>query len=176
MNLTPQRTKVAAGMIAAVLALLGIGTAPAAAETVHDGMTAAELAAFGERAGWKAKVDTATGTIVTFRPDGRAVRVEMFDCDETKRCRSGVIRQISYQWVVPRQGGFWHWNLSTQGATGFGPGYVTLQRYLRFSGVTDRYLHDVIGSIWPRAAKAFWLEVEKHSRFARDKPKAKDED
>ena len=76
--------------------------------------------------------------------------------------------------VVPRQGGFWHWNLDARGATGFGPGYVTLQRYLHFSGITDRCLRDVIGTVGPRAAEAFWSEVEKHSLFARTKQKAKD--
>lgn len=55
---------------------------------------------------------------------------------------------------------FWHWNLKRRGATGFGLWYVTLQRYLHFNGVMDRYLKDVIGDIWPTAARSFWEHVK----------------
>jgi hypothetical protein len=88
----------------------------------------------------------------------------MFDCDPAKRCMSGVVRDLTYHFVEPDRHGFWHWNLKTLGATGFGPSYVTLQRYLHFNGVTDQYLRDVIGRIWPKAAQSFWEEVRRRSK------------
>ncbi|MEZ5827129.1 MAG: hypothetical protein R3D30_14335 [Hyphomicrobiales bacterium] len=53
----------------------------------------------------------------------------------------------------------WHWNLEGRGATGFGPNYVTLQRYIRFRGVTDQYLKDVIDA-FVAASPSFWELVE----------------
>lgn len=137
-------------------------TTPAgAADNIYSGMTANELAAFAQGEGWQAQINRLANPVVTIRRDGRPIRIEMFDCDENNRCKAGVIRDLTYYFVKPDSYGFWHWNLALQGATGFGPSYVTLQRYLHFNGVTDQYLRDVVGQIWPRAAQSFWREVEK---------------
>jgi hypothetical protein len=134
---------------------------PAAAEDeqVYDGMTAEELADFAAGEGWEADIRLGGG-VVEMRTDGRPVHIELLDCDADGRCKSGVIRDVTYYFLEPSHSGFWHWNLENRGATGYGPSYVTLQRYLHFVGVTDRYLRDVIGTVWPRAAEAFWAEVE----------------
>jgi hypothetical protein len=58
----------------------------------------------------------------------------------------------------PKAGCLWHWNLESKGATGFGPSYVTLQRYMQFRGITDQYLHDVFDT-WLEASPSFWKLV-----------------
>lgn len=125
---------------------------------VYDGITAEELAAFAERQGWTADTRSA-GAVEIDLGDARAF-VELHTCDEAGRCRSGVIRTISYHFVEPTRHGFWHWNLENHGATGYGPSYVTLERYLHFAGVTDLYLREVIGEVWPKASREFWGMVE----------------
>ncbi len=85
----------------------------------------------------------------------------MSGCDQDMRCTTGIIQHMTYYALRPDSYGFWHWNLERRGATGFGPSYVTLQRYLHFNGVTDRYLRDIIGTIWPAAASSFWDEVNR---------------
>lgn len=145
------------------LAMLFITVLPghAKVETVYSGMTADELVAFARNEGWEAERSSALSQDVTIRASGQSIRIEMFDCDERKRCMSGILRDLTYYFLEPDRYGFWHWNLERRGATGFGPSYVTLQRYLHFNGVTDRYLRDVIGKIWPAAAQSFWEEVER---------------
>ena len=130
------------------------------AETVYSGLTVGELAAFAMREGWNAQVHRDGPSVVRIDNATRSIRIEMFDCDRRKRCKSGLIQDQTYYALKPDRYGFWHWNLERRGATGFGPSYVTLQRYLHFNGVTDSYLRDVIGDIWPKAARSFWEQVE----------------
>ncbi len=52
-----------------------------------------------------------------------------------------------------------NWNLRAKGATGFGPNYVILQRYLGFRVVTDQYLRGVIGA-FVSASTSFWKLVK----------------
>ena len=111
------------------------------------------------RQGWSV-VDVSDHAL-TIRTGEAEAWIELRECGETGRCRSGVIRTISYHFFEPDPHGFWHWNLKSHGATGFGPSYVTLQRYIQFHGVTDDYLSEVIGTVWPRAAQSFWAEVER---------------
>jgi hypothetical protein len=131
-----------------------------ATETVYSGMTTNGLAEFARNQGWDAKVEPGEFPVVTIQVEGQSVRVELSDCDQQKRCMSGLIRDLTYFALKPDRHGFWHWNLKKLGATGFGPSYITLQRYLHFNGVTDRYLRDIIGGIWPAAARSFWDEVK----------------
>jgi len=137
------------------------GAVPAAADDAHiyNGITLDEFVAFAEGEGWEVRVESEQMAAVSVRLENASAYILMFDCDEARRCRSGVIQEISYYFVEPTQS-FWHWNLGNHGATGYGPNYVTLQRYLHFSGVTDRYLREVIGGIWPEASQAFWTMVE----------------
>ena len=148
------------------VALLFVSPVQAKSESVYMGMTAQELTVFAKSEGLQAQVDRSSERVVTIQLNEQAIRIEqtirieMFDCDEKRRCMSGIIRHRSYYNVPPRYG-VWHWNLRTLGATGFGPSYVTLQRYLHFRGVTDEYLREVIGKIWPKAAKSFWAAVRR---------------
>ena len=136
------------------------GPAAARADTVHAGLTPGELADFSRNEGWSAQVDAGASAVVTIQVKGQSARVEMFDCDQQRRCMSGVIRDLTYYNLDPDHYGFWHWNLGNPGATGFGPSYITLQRYIHFNGVTDRYLRDILGTIWPGAARSFWDQVK----------------
>lgn len=45
--------------------------------------------------------------------------------------------------------------LESKGATGYGPDYVTLQRYFQLRGTTDQSLRDVFDD-WLQAAPGFW--------------------
>ncbi|HEX9770098.1 MAG TPA: hypothetical protein VGA50_13075 [Kiloniellales bacterium] len=152
-------------MLASAL-LLGGSAAGVAAESpeVHDGLTADELAAFAGRQGWRAEI-SGGGRHVTIYAGDKETRlpIVMLDCDSEGKCRAGLIQEITYyflgsDWFCT----LWHWNLEARGATGFGPGYVTLQRYLQFRGVTDQYLLDVVDA-WLNAAPPFWAMVEECS-------------
>ena len=151
---------------AATIALILAPSFAASAEPhVYDGITARELVAFAEREGWSG--DARLGWSVELTVEGTRIFIELSDCDDTGRCRAGIIRTASYHFDRTRFG-FWHWNLETHGATGYGPGYVTLQRYLHFAGITDQYLREVIGEIWPRASRDFWTMVEERHASARE--------
>lgn len=151
---------------------------PARAETIYAGITPDELVDFARREGWKARLDSPAAPIVVIDLEGatKPIRIELSDCDEHRRCRTGIIQNMTYYMLKPNAYGFWHWNLEKHGATGFGPAYITLQRYLHFNGVTDRYLRDVIGEIWPKAASSFWNEVSRRYDAERQakEPEGKD--
>jgi len=144
----------------------------AGAETVHvyDGMTKHELAEFAKRQGWRAEVNAA-GASLTIHAGGQRADVTMLDCAMDGRCNSGIIRAMSYYFIKDPgwDCNFWHWNLDSKGATGFGPNYVSLQRYVQFRGVTDRYLRDAIDA-WLAAAPSFWKLVEDCYEEGRDAP------
>jgi hypothetical protein len=72
--------------------------------------------------------------------------------------RSGLIRETTYFFISEAGCSLWHWNMESRGATGYGPDYVTLERYLQFAGVTDRYLRDSFEA-WLVAAPSFWQLV-----------------
>ena len=137
--------------------------AEARAETVHRGMTPQELIEFAQREGWLATRAKLGRPAVTIQITGKAqATVLLLECDGTGRCMSGVIRRMSYHFLRTNAGHryLWHWNQKNHGATGFGPNYITLQRHLQFNGVTNTYLREVIGRIWPKASKAFWSEID----------------
>ena len=165
-----QARRLACRAAAAIALMLTPSLAVSAEPHVYDGITARELVAFAEREGWSG--DARLGWSVELTVEGTRVFIELSDCDDTGRCRTGIIRTASYHFDRSRFG-FWHWNLETHGATGYGPGYVTLQRYLHFAGVTDQYLREVIGEIWPRASRDFWTEVEE--RYASEQAPEADE-
>jgi hypothetical protein len=145
------------------LALILLQT-PAMAEKIYAGITPDELAGFARGEGWKVSVESRAPPVVVIELEDkpiRPVRIEMSGCDQDMRCTTGIIQHMTYYALRPGPYGFWHWNLERRGATGFGPSYVTLQRYLHFNGVTDRYLRDIIGTIWPAAASSFWDEVSR---------------
>lgn len=144
-----------AGLLALLLACAGTGLG---AERVYDGMTERELADFAERQGWRTEVSQRS--VVIHAGEAR-IDVNLLECGEKGPCKSGILRDTSYYFIKePRAAcSFWHWNLETRGATGFGPDYVTLQRYVQFRGVTDRYLRDVMDA-WLGAAPSFWALVK----------------
>lgn len=154
--------RIPSGACLIAAAALAVSATAATAQQVYQGMTADELTAFAERQGWSAE-KMAGGAVLDIRVGESSAVIELFDCDEGLRCRAGVIRTISYHFLTPDRYGFWHWNLENHGATGHGPSYVTLERYLHFVGVTDDYLRDVIGRIWPEASQSFWATVEERS-------------
>lgn len=143
-----------------MFALLAWTGASFAAPQVHDGMTKHQLAEFAERQGWQPETAGA-GNFVTIRAGDESVHIVMLDCDAGGLCRSGLIRHQSYYFLRSPGGAcnFWHWNYDVKGATGFGPDYVTLQRYLHFRGVTDQYLKEVIDA-FVAASPSFWKLVE----------------
>ncbi|KAB2941751.1 MAG: hypothetical protein K8F92_11590 [Hyphomicrobium sp.] len=170
---------VARALVVLALALSFLQT-PAWAEKIYAGITPDELVDFARREGWKAGVESPAAPVVVIDLEGepttrRPIRIELSECDQHKRCMTGLLRDMTYYSLKPEAYGFWHWNLERRGATGFGPSYITLQRYLHFNGVTDRYLRDVIGTIWPKAASSFWDEVERRSEAERQSEEAKDE-
>jgi hypothetical protein len=126
---------------------------------VYDGMTKEQLAQFAERQGWQ--TEQGAGPSLTIRVGDQRVYILMLNCGEGGSCRSGLIQDMSYHFIKSAEGacGFWHWNIEAKGATGFGPSYVTLQRYLQFRGVTDQYLKDAIDA-WLGAAPSFWALVD----------------
>ncbi len=144
--------------------MFAVAVSAHADDVIHDGMTAAELAAFGRRQGWSVDETVSSGSTVVFRIDNTLAHIQLYDCDGERRCGSGVIRDISYHFLRPTPHGFWHWNLGVNGATGFGPGYVTLQRFISLKGVTNTYLREVIGVVWVKASKSFWKEVDRMKR------------
>jgi hypothetical protein len=156
------------GWLAPVFAALASLFWPAAAlgedrAQVYDGITKEQLAQFAERQGWK--VESSQGPSITFQIGDQRVYILMLDCAAGGSCRSGLIQDMTYHFIKSPEGAcsFWHWNIEAKGATGFGPSYVTLQRYLHFGGVTDQYLKEVI-SIWLAAAPSFWSLVEECAR------------
>lgn len=156
-SLDPLKTMI----VLAVLALLAWpGLAFGGEPLVHDGMTKQQLGAFAGHQGWQADT-SGSGNDVTIRAGDRSAHVTMMDCDDGGSCRSGLIRDQSYYFIKTPGGAcsLWHWNLEANGATGFGPNYVTLQRYLRFHGVTDQYLKDAIDA-YLDASPSFWTLVE----------------
>jgi hypothetical protein len=148
-------------LLALACALLACSPS-AAADPLHvyDGMTPRQLADFAERQGWRANVST-TGASLAIHADGNRINITMLGCGEDGSCGSGIIRDTTYYFLEAPHGAchFWHWNLETKGATGFGPNYVTLQRYVQFRGVTDQYLKDAIDA-WLAAAPSFWKLVK----------------
>jgi hypothetical protein len=153
----------------AAASLCLVSPAVAQAPKVYNGITADELMALAAKEGWRAMRSSATS--LSFELDRQHASITLLNCDKAGRCVSGVMRNISYHFIGRGDRNLWHWNLRTEGATGFGPVYVTLQRYLHFRGVTDQYLRDVIGQIWPNAAKSFWDEVNRISESTRRKEK-----
>jgi hypothetical protein len=146
-------------LAAAALVLCSAGWARADASQVYDGMTLRQLAEFAGRQGWRAEVGA--GMNLTVHADGQRAHVTMLDCDQDGRCKAGVIRNMSYYFIKTPRGAcdLWHWNLDSRGATGFGPNYVSLQRYLQFRGVTEQYLRDAFLA-WLGASPSFWKLVE----------------
>jgi hypothetical protein len=141
------------------------GAAQAEAPKIYDGMTQAELVAFAKRQGWEAEPwaghrDVLLRVKAAGVAAGGPVIVHLTHCDTAGRCRSGLLRSMSYHFIENRDF-LTHWNLANLGATGFSERYVTLQRYLHFRGVTDTYLQEVIGEMWAGAAARFWADVEK---------------
>ncbi|MBZ0149280.1 MAG: hypothetical protein K8F62_17315 [Pseudorhodoplanes sp.] len=146
-------TVVAASVVAAFLAMPG--RAAASSVAVHDGMTPQQLVAFAVSQGWRAETDKQSAN-VTIHIGDESVHVTMLECEAAGRCRSGIIRRITYHSLeLPNSRcHVWHWNQEAHGATGFGPDYVTLQRYIQFRGVNDRYLRDAF-DIWLRVLPSF---------------------
>jgi len=126
---------------------------------IYDGMTKEQLVQFAKRQGWE--TEQGGGPSLTIRIGDQRVYILLRDCREDGTCQSGLIRDMSYYFIESDSPActFWHWNLDSKGATGFGPDYVTLQRYLQFRGITDRYLRDSIDA-WLVAAPSFWSLVD----------------
>ena len=146
--------------------MLAPSVAVSAEPRIYDGITAEELVAFAEREGWSGEARVGWSA-VELTVEGARALIELFDCDDAGRCRAGIIRTTTYHFDRSRFG-FWHWNLETHGATGYGPDYVTLQRYLHFAGITDQYLREVIGEIWPRASRDFWTMVQERRAWEQE--------
>jgi hypothetical protein len=159
--MNPLRRRLAAAVVFGVVLAGSNAAAAAEAPPIHDGLTADQLAAFAVRQGLRAEVGGSGRYVTIYAGDPETlVPIVMTDCDPDGACRGGLIQNISCYFVQPDGAcSFWHWNLEAHGATGFGPDYVTLQRYLQFRGVTDQYLPDAIDS-WLSAAPSFWALVE----------------
>lgn len=157
---TLRRCLIAIASVLAATLLLASASLGAEPPQIHDRMTKEQLAQFAERQGWQAEVSQ-LGTSVTIHAGDRRVYILMLGCGEGGSCQSGLIQDMTYHFIESPHHActFWHWNLEAKGATGFGPNYVTLQRYLQFRGVTDQYLRDVIDA-WLAAAPSFWALVE----------------
>ncbi len=164
---------------AAALLLWSVASVGAEPLQVHDGMTPRQLVDFAEQQGWRAEASE-TGANVVIHAGDESIHVKMMDCDNLL-CASGLISRITYYTIESPRGAcnLWHWNLEARGATGFGAqqtfdgesslSYVTLQRYLRFRGVTDQYLRDVV-DIWLKASPPFWELVKQCAAPERDEP------
>jgi hypothetical protein len=77
-------------MALAAATMLG-ATTPATAEDLHkDGMTGPEVAAWLQKAGYKAELtkDESGDPLITSAAEGQSFKIYFYDCDDAKRCKA----------------------------------------------------------------------------------------
>ncbi len=130
--------------------------APALAGKVHMGLTPMELTDIVGKVGWTlvGKVKKTSRAVQFKGLDERLVTIYLEDCDKKNRCRAGALSTFS--WVLTLPGHISAWNAKNRGVVAWRTETsLHLTRPLHFNGVSDAYLRELFGAVWPKAVAAW---------------------